>query len=398
MADADAGAEAEVRDPSADVSVVTRFLLFCGITRPLGAFHRWAKRESLVAADDRASVFAPELSARSASAMLVVWSAELAAVRALRSSRPSLGGFGVRWSPSGCKLWTHDLYVAHVVHNERGWSIGVASRWIPLTRLRAIALSVAAVCFLALWLYASLASLWSQSKARHTSLWRIVWCLACHISTMPFVLPVFVFARLHYGLYTSQLLRASARGCVDIVRPLIKLGANVNAADEDGKTALICASHEGHFEVVRLLIERGADVNIVSDEGWTALICASHEGHVEVVRLLIERGADVNVVSDEGWTALIRASYRGHVKVVRLLIERGADVNVVSDEGWAALDIASIIGHVGIVRLLRDAGGDGPAAHLHELADLVHEHGQRLPEDAYVRLNAALQRLWRATR
>jgi ankyrin repeat domain-containing protein 50 len=79
--------------------------------------------------------------------------------------------------------------------------------------------------------------------------------------------------------------------------------------------------------VVRLLVDRGADVNAKDNEGWTALYRAAVGGHEAVVRLLVDRGADVNAKDNEGWTALYWAAVGGHEAVVRLLVDRGADVN-----------------------------------------------------------------------
>ena len=49
-----------------------------------------------------------------------------------------------------------------------------------------------------------------------------------------------------------------------------------------------------------LLIEKGADVNAVEEDGWTALMIAAGNGHKEVCQLLIEKGADVNAVDEWG--------------------------------------------------------------------------------------------------
>ena len=75
-------------------------------------------------------------------------------------------------------------------------------------------------------------------------------------------------------------------------------GANVNAKDTDGQTALMKAYTT---EQVRLLIEAGADVNAKDKNGKTALMQAVFP---EQVKLLIEAGADVNAKDNQGRTAL----------------------------------------------------------------------------------------------
>ena len=55
------------------------------------------------------------------------------------------------------------------------------------------------------------------------------------------------------------------------------------------------AAGGGHTEVVQALIAAGADVNARDYGGGTALMDAAGEGHVEIVRDLIAAGADVEV-------------------------------------------------------------------------------------------------------
>ena len=70
-------------------------------------------------------------------------------------------------------------------------------------------------------------------------------------------------------------------------------GADVNAKDLVGNTALSEASYGGHTEIVAMLLEKGADVNAKNNDGDTALILASEEGHTEIVKLLIRKGATI---------------------------------------------------------------------------------------------------------
>lgn len=112
-----------------------------------------------------------------------------------------------------------------------------------------------------------------------------------------------------------------------LARLLIDKGADINAQDKDGSTALILASDKGHEAVVRLLIDKGAGVNAQNKDGSTALILASEKGHAAVVRLLINRGADVNAQNKDGLTALTLASDKGYEAVVQLLVDNGAGVN-----------------------------------------------------------------------
>ena len=97
-----------------------------------------------------------------------------------------------------------------------------------------------------------------------------------------------------------------------------------------------------------ILFENGADVDAKDNEGRTALFWAASNGRVEVVKVLIENGANVDVKDENGKTALHWAALYGHFDVANFLIEKGADVdakNIYSKTAlhWAAFTIISIL-------------------------------------------------------
>src|SRR5512134_2345858 len=116
------------------------------------------------------------------------------------------------------------------------------------------------------------------------------------------------------------------------------------------------ATKQGDLEKVRSLLEEGADINAKDRYGQTALMNAAHAGQVELVRLLVEKGADLNVTAKYNLSALMLALITHHVEVARLLIEAGADLNIRSSAnfyGRSALFLAEAGGHSEIVVLLK---------------------------------------------
>ena len=94
-----------------------------------------------------------------------------------------------------------------------------------------------------------------------------------------FLMASFLFVSISSakGTLSDQLLEASSAGNISQVKILIEQGADINAKDEGGETALMWASGnqftgKGHIEVVKYLVENGADINAEGKSGDTALI------------------------------------------------------------------------------------------------------------------------------
>ncbi len=120
-------------------------------------------------------------------------------------------------------------------------------------------------------------------------------------------------------------LHQSARtGDLNSLRSTLQQGADPNARDATGRTALIDAVAGGQMEAARVLLDAGAKVNITSSEGRTPLIEAAMQGHLDMAQLLIGSGADLNVTQRGSGTALEAAERRGHNDVAALLRQAGA--------------------------------------------------------------------------
>ena len=129
----------------------------------------------------------------------------------------------------------------------------------------------------------------------------------------------------------APLAEAAMRGDVAMVESLLERGADVDAAQGDGMTALHWAAERGDEEIAQLLISAGADVQVGTRIGsYTPLHLASKGGHVAVVSALLDAGADANASTvNSGATPLhFAASAADGEGVVSLLMDHGADVNV----------------------------------------------------------------------
>lgn len=70
----------------------------------------------------------------------------------------------------------------------------------------------------------------------------------------------------------DELMEAANAGDVEKVQRLIEQGADVNAKNENFRTALMYAAWGGYTEIAKLLIQAGVDINDTNDNGHTALI------------------------------------------------------------------------------------------------------------------------------
>ena len=150
------------------------------------------------------------------------------------------------------------------------------------------------------------------------------------------------------------LVFVSQRGQATPVTIILDNGADVNASDTSGSTALMWASENGHIEIVTILLERGANVNAMDNQGWTALYQASASGNsTEIVKMLLDAGANINAQNGFGNTALHGAVGERNIEIIKLLLEKGIDVDVTNNNGITALRGASDNGDPEIVKLLK---------------------------------------------
>ena len=114
----------------------------------------------------------------------------------------------------------------------------------------------------------------------------------------------------------------------DAVRTLLKEGADVNAAQGDGMTALHWASRSGDVELAQMLLYAGANVKATTRLGaYTPLMMAAEQGHAGVIAALLAAGADVKAANATGTTPLMLAALSGDARSVTMLVENGAEID-----------------------------------------------------------------------
>lgn len=212
----------------------------------------------------------------------------------------------------------------------------------------------------------------------------------------------------------APLLRAVERDQTAIVKLLLKHGANSEAKDKKGRTALMTAAWKNHYHILHLLLVHGANVNAKDSRGrnvlhnlaadklcqWgdsvielllnqniaidgpegqdqlkrTPLHWACATGKKRLAEMLLERPrvpkANINAVEIRDKTSLHIAAAHGRDDIVEMLLAHRADVKAKSDGGWMPLHNACEKGSEKIVKILMAAGSDINAKLLNGMSPL----------------------------
>jgi ankyrin repeat protein len=195
---------------------------------------------------------------------------------------------------------------------------------------------------------------------------------------------------LPHGDWTP-LMYAARQGSAAAARVLCEAGADVNAVDPDGTSALVLAIINGHFDTAAMLLEHGTDPNLADSAGMGPLFAAvdmNTLGEVygrpprpstdkltalQLMNLLFERGANPNAglksatlqrahtpgesTLGQGATPLMRAAKNGDAAAIELLVAHGADVSLGAKNLTTALMFAAGLGR-GVGTFAKDYATD----------------------------------------
>ena len=161
-------------------------------------------------------------------------------------------------------------------------------------------------------------------------------------------------ALVHAAPAAPLVADAAMRQDADAVRTLVRSGADVNAAQGDGMTALHWAAIHGDAALARALVAAGANVSATTRLGaFLPLHLASQYGSAPIVLALVAKGAEVNARTSTGATPLMLAAASGSTEAVQALLDHGAAVDArdaANEE--TPLMFAAALDRVDVVRLL----------------------------------------------
>ncbi len=156
----------------------------------------------------------------------------------------------------------------------------------------------------------------------------------------------------------SLIFAASRYNQIEIVKYLIKNGADVNSKNPFGRTPLVNSANKGNMKMAEILLAAGSDINYKGYRRESIGFRAVIKGFTNYLEFCINNGLNINNRDGIGNSLLAKAALYAKPEVIKYLIEKRMDVNAVNDYGQSGLHIAAIRGYTNVIRLLIDAGAN----------------------------------------
>lgn len=158
--------------------------------------------------------------------------------------------------------------------------------------------------------------------------------------------------------FAEEIHTAAKSGKVKQVESLLNNQPDLlNAKNSKGLTPLHSAISKGRLNVVKLLIKKGADPELKTKNGLTPIFQALDLGRNKIAQELIESGVNIKTKGYRNRTLLHMAARSGSTPIIQQLINKGIHINAKDGQSNTALDLAVTSGKVEAAKLLLKNGG-----------------------------------------
>lgn len=203
----------------------------------------------------------------------------------------------------------------------------------------------------------------------------LFYALAQHDDKMAALLSSAATAAAAPAAAPGQTLAAASRAArLREVSEALAAGADINARDQDGATALFRAVAERRANVAALLLLNGADPNLARNDGKTPLMQCVTGFDMASERMLVElilAGADVNAAAKDGTTALSQSVHSSNNTGAQWMLWRGASLDVYSPDGTLMQGASLNSNWPSMIGLLKKAGLQEEQSPLTKTKDFV---------------------------
>lgn len=152
---------------------------------------------------------------------------------------------------------------------------------------------------------------------------------------------------------------AAPGGYEKTVRVLLQHGARLDLRDKQENSVLHWAVP--HEAMVGLLLEHGADANAQNERQQTPLSWVARDGPITVAKMLLENGGDLSITDKFGCTALHGAALGDREDILRLLLDHGANPCTKDKDGWTAMHVAALRHNTELIAVLSEKVDDADA-------------------------------------
>ena len=150
----------------------------------------------------------------------------------------------------------------------------------------------------------------------------------------------------------NQLHSAERDSNVTEMKLTLPRGFSVDSRDASGRTPLMNAALNDNVQVVKSIMKKGADPSLMDNGGWNTLHLAAAGGDTDIISLIHTHLPNVESKTGQGGTPLMVAALYGKLRAVKWFLEKGSTVACEDKRGWNMLHYAADGGDADVISLI----------------------------------------------